>query len=68
MGAEDIKMSNPRALGGHTGLAKTDVYTGGYGVENESAELGRAIIRGQRKNTSPSQVVGVGVTMEEKSG
>lgn len=51
MGAEDTKRVTHSCQGGPTGLAKTDIYTGGYSVENETAETGRGIMGAQRKCT-----------------
>lgn len=48
MGAEDTKRVTHSCQGGPTGLAKTDIYTGGYSVENETAETGRGIMGAQR--------------------
>lgn len=54
MGAEAAKMRNPQSSRGHTGRVKTDVYTGGSRMGNETAETGREIVRGRRKSTSLS--------------
>lgn len=49
MGAEDIRMIIHSYQGGPTGLAKTDLYTGGYSIEKKQQKKGRKIMGGPRK-------------------
>lgn len=56
MGAGDRKMNSPQFGGGGFYCTSRDrcIYTAGYSVDNEATEMGREIMRGQRKSTSLS--------------